>query len=822
MDLPTYTSIWRIEKRLYKLYDFRLPMPLPIGQVTVFAAIAVPYVVLLTMLGLPFNHTLIWLYVLPPGLATWLATRPVIESKRLPELVKSQLRYLAEPRVLCRMSPLSERDVVVVTGRVWRPRASRRAEKALAANMTASAPAAESQAAEPLADDVPWAESQPAAAAASREWPAATAPPAPPATARRRPLGFGRARVLDREAQSSPGNPGALPAWVADGSAGHPAGPPSAWASGPLPVAPAGQPARSAGPLASWPSGSSGRAGDHGARPVGPPPGARLVARGRPAHDRPAPAWPAQDRPAQDRPAQDRPSRDWPRLPEPPAARPAVRPDPAAERSGWPAPYPAVRPDPVAERSGWPAPRPAVRPEPAAERSGWPVPRPAVPPMAASAPRPAGPEFPASEPVPLEPAVREPLPADPVMADPVLAEPAMAGLAAREPDPSEPDPSDAGPSEPGSPESVAPEPGPPEPAGPELGTAQPIGSEPPQPAAATPSAAPQRPAVTVVGAGAPRATPPAVERALAGPSARRGDVRAGRVSVVPGGHRPGKPDLLQRDRARAQLPIGGPARIVVLGCTVGAGQTVTALLTGEVLASLRADNVAVLDLNPGAGSLARRAESRPALSQAGSLGPSRLVVVVPPRPGSAGPAGAAGQAAIRRDPAADALAFSAAGDRHDLVLADPATAAVPRLLAIADQLILVAPASAAAPGAIAMTFEWLEAHGQSGLAAGAVMVLNGVSRRSAAFVEQSERVCAGRCRAIVRVPWDDQLQSHSTKWTHPAAPGSQARQHWAGLLSPATAGAYTALAGVLVAGLADRGAGRVSEQQAAHAGPVPR
>ena len=69
VDLPTYTNIWRIEKRLYKLYDFRLPMPLPIGQIAVFAAIAVPYIVLLTILGLPFSHTLLWLYVLPPGRA---------------------------------------------------------------------------------------------------------------------------------------------------------------------------------------------------------------------------------------------------------------------------------------------------------------------------------------------------------------------------------------------------------------------------------------------------------------------------------------------------------------------------------------------------------------------------------------------------------------------------------------------------------------------------------------------------------------------------------------------------------------------------------
>ena len=120
MDLPTYTNIWRIEKRLYKLYDFRLPMPLPIGQITVFAAIALPYVVLLTLFSVPFSHSLVWLYVLPPGLATWLVTRPVLEGKRLPELIRSHLRYLAEPRVWCRMAPLAESDLVVVTAQVWR------------------------------------------------------------------------------------------------------------------------------------------------------------------------------------------------------------------------------------------------------------------------------------------------------------------------------------------------------------------------------------------------------------------------------------------------------------------------------------------------------------------------------------------------------------------------------------------------------------------------------------------------------------------------------------------------------------------------------
>jgi len=44
VDLPAYTNIWRIEKRLYKLHDFRLPAPLPVIWIGVFTGITVPYV----------------------------------------------------------------------------------------------------------------------------------------------------------------------------------------------------------------------------------------------------------------------------------------------------------------------------------------------------------------------------------------------------------------------------------------------------------------------------------------------------------------------------------------------------------------------------------------------------------------------------------------------------------------------------------------------------------------------------------------------------------------------------------------------------------
>ena len=138
MDLPTYTNIWRIEKKLYKLYDFRLPAPLPITWIAVFAGITVPYIFFLVVIGLPFNHNLVWLYVLPPGVLTWLTTRPVIESKKLPELVSSQLRYLTEPQTWCRMAPLAEKDDIFLTVRAWHRHPSKaRPEKARKARKTA-------------------------------------------------------------------------------------------------------------------------------------------------------------------------------------------------------------------------------------------------------------------------------------------------------------------------------------------------------------------------------------------------------------------------------------------------------------------------------------------------------------------------------------------------------------------------------------------------------------------------------------------------------------------------------------------------------------
>jgi MinD-like ATPase involved in chromosome partitioning or flagellar assembly len=101
---------------------------------------------------------------------------------------------------------------------------------------------------------------------------------------------------------------------------------------------------------------------------------------------------------------------------------------------------------------------------------------------------------------------------------------------------------------------------------------------------------------------------------------------------------------------------------------------------------------------------------------------------------------------------------------------------------VADQLVLVTPAGASSAGSLAMTLEWLEAHGHGRLAQTSVTVLNGVSKQTTEDAERAATVAAGRCRAIVRVPWDSSLGA-------------------SGQLSTTAVHAYTALAGVLVSGL---------------------
>ena len=286
---------------------------------------------------------------------------------------------------------------------------------------------------------------------------------------------------------------------------------------------------------------------------------------------------------------------------------------------------------------------------------------------------------------------------------------------------------------------------------------------------------------------------PSIERALSGPSKDRNLSWHGKVKIVTGTgaiQGPGARDQEALDRARARLPLKEPKRVLVLGCTSGAGQTVTTLMTGHILASLREHPVAAVDLHDG--TLARysapaawldeilggKPPQRPAPVRADGLNPT-------PKPSPARLDVIASHDPLRDG---DEIKLAVQMSRHYLLtMLDPGAAGLTKLLKITDQLVVVVPASVEAAGALADTREWLDAHGFAELAAHSVTLINGVSRRSLVDVEHAESVARGRCRAIVRVPWDDMLPVGVT------GPST---------LRPQTRVAYTALAGVLVAGMA--------------------
>jgi hypothetical protein len=259
--------------------------------------------------------------------------------------------------------------------------------------------------------------------------------------------------------------------------------------------------------------------------------------------------------------------------------------------------------------------------------------------------------------------------------------------------------------------------------------------------------------------------------------------------------------------AGACLPVAGSRWITVLGCASRAGQSVTALMAGHVLAALRGIPVAALDLNPGQTSLAARVA--PAACVTALLASQDPDTQARPAAGTRPAAGDSSTQPVgdNRGPRLDVIAASPPGHggwptlgaanyqrlacllaaRYPLTIIDPAPAALPVMLPLTDQLLLVTAAGSQAADALASTQRWLAAHGYHELAARAVTVINKVTDQASPDVLQADTVARERCRAIVRVHWDDLVS------VRPDATDA---------LPPLTRIAYIALARMLVTGLA--------------------
>ncbi|MGW0804274.1 TcpE family conjugal transfer membrane protein [Nonomuraea sp. NPDC002799] len=904
MDLPTYTNIWRIEKRLYKLYDLRLPMPLPIVWIGVFVGVFVPWSLLLVLVGVPVEMPWHVLFLVPPGIVTWLSTRPVIEGKRLTELLESHLRYLGQPRAWYRLSPTAESETITFSGRVWRTTPARAKSKAPRKSREPQRRREGQRIAGPR-------QVRPAVAAAAAA--AAQAPVAEPAPAR---WGTRRGAAPALRAQVRQGAPvaGGGPVQreeTPSGGSGRRTGAPGA----PLTRTPPTEPAEPVAHEQSTPQAATPRAG--GAARAGsarvpaaaesathepaemPGRGAAAVAPGREAgeqpgrkdagrvRDREVARW-AQDVPApegereaaggvkREREAAGGVADEREAAGEAEAGRGTVVPIRAAEgrraAAGKPIDTEALRrlrrlaasaDGPADARDDMPAdsttgaeaegPRREDEVARNQHRKGQP-PRlgPAL--VLSGTQRVWPPINPDGKPLPRASASSTDRHeaarpdrrgaagndrhgasgadrrgaagvdrhgvsgADQRGADGVDRHDAagaerqgvdaaeQAGAGGGRKGVAGADRHDAAPAA----HNTTADPGD-------------AGTQPPAPAGDVPG---RSPAATdtpdrqgAAGGGA------RVEPGEAGgmvtpvPVPRPGEGRVRRVESVVGRDSGGwrriaqvvvggggvRTDGSEIDEARARGVFGGSRRIVVLGCTGGAGQSTTALMLGHTFAQYRDDRVVAVDANSGGSTLTSKIQPETPETLTSLLsGLDRVSGYLTMRGYTTRTA--SGLEVISAD--TDAGAEQRLADRsffsdhrlgesmrlldrhYKLAVIDPAAALAARILPYADQLVLVVPASEEASEAVAMTYEWLDGHGCAELRRRAVMVVNGVSRRSMADVEQAESVASGRCRAIVRVPWEDDLAPDGAEVVDP------------GQLRAAGRRAYLALAGVVVAGFA--------------------
>ncbi|MFI6296210.1 TcpE family conjugal transfer membrane protein [Nonomuraea sp. NPDC050790] len=860
MDLPTYTNIWRIEKRLYKLYDLRLPTPLPIVWIGIFAGVLAPWSFLLYIVGLPFETPWHVVYLVPPGVVTWLSTRPVIENKRLTEVMQSQLRYMGEPRAWTRMAPATEPEAVTFSGRVWRvlpvrAKAPKKARHAMRKPATAAAPSA--RAVRPAVA---------AAAAAATSAPVATPPTRWGAAA---PGRRGTAPSLaTAAAQLAPPPDHDLPVRPADPS---PTDHPEATHLDPAHLDPTRLDPTRLDPARPEPA---RRERERVARERPEP--VRLEVAGTDVTHRPETARPEAAgaemarsetvRPEVTRPELVRPEVMRPEVARPPAGRSeagrsedaraeAARSEGGRSEKGVSAGKPidaealrrlrrlAATADPGAARTEGPAvqgPSEAPGGQEAAARvpdearsqhrkgqppkTGAPAPLPGGQPTWPSAVEPRKPVTnPVAKPV-TESAKPVAQPRAKPVADPgarPVVHPVAKPAASHMPKPV---------TEPGAKPAAGP-------------GAKPV-AEPRTRPGVEPGAMPVvNPGATPVGGAGPGGRRAEVVRPgdgqderVPGPRAGEGRVRrvesvVGRDSggwrriaqVVVGGGGP-RTDGSEIDEARARAVFGGSRRIVVLGCTGGAGQSTTALMLGHTLAKIRDDRVVAVDANTGANTLTSRIKAESPETLASLLsGLDRVSGYLTMRGYTSRTSSGLEVIGADTDAGAeqrlsDRTLFSDHRlgqvvhllDRHyKLAVIDPAAALAARVLPYADQLVLVVPASEEASEAVAMTFEWLDGHGCADLRRRAVIVVNGVSRRSMADVEQAEAVARGRCRAIVRVPWEDELAPDGVDAVDP------------GQLRAAGRRAYLALAGVVVAGFAAQMV-RASEEELASDPPGTR
>ncbi|MFI9008812.1 AAA family ATPase [Actinosynnema sp. NPDC053489] len=234
------------------------------------------------------------------------------------------------------------------------------------------------------------------------------------------------------------------------------------------------------------------------------------------------------------------------------------------------------------------------------------------------------------------------------------------------------------------------------------------------------------------------------------------------------------PDETRREEliARITRPMLGNYKIAVLSLKGGVGKTTVTAALGATLATLRKSKVIAVDADPDRGTLALKvprettATVRHVLRDAG-----KITEYLEVRQYTSRAQNGLEVLASEQDPAI-AETFSdhdyltligTLQPYYEIVLTDSGTglthSAMKGVLEQADVLVLVSSGSVDGAQTSAATLDWLEAHGYRDLVARSVTVINSVRPGSGRIdLDKLADHFAQRCRAVVRLPFDQHLE----------------------------------------------------------------
>ncbi|WP_309237596.1 AAA family ATPase [Actinomadura sp. BRA 177] len=256
--------------------------------------------------------------------------------------------------------------------------------------------------------------------------------------------------------------------------------------------------------------------------------------------------------------------------------------------------------------------------------------------------------------------------------------------------------------------------------------------------------------------------------------------------------------------ARARTPVaGGHHRVAVMSLKGGVGKTTTTTGLGSMLGSFRGDRVIAVDGNPDRGTLSDKVRLETAATVRDLLNnrdqihryadvraftsqnEARLEILASDRDP------AVSEAFSAEDYAAVAVVLE---QYYSVCITDCGTgllhSAMAGVLSLADQLVLVSSPSVDGARSASATLDWLEAHDHGHLVRNGVVVLSMVRNRTRSQVDldKLQSHFESRCRAVVRIPYDDHLEE-----------GAEVELEQ---LAPATREAYLTLAAVVGDGFA--------------------